>query len=152
MSAKQLRYEAFLSAVQRREDRVLLDAVPNLLSQLEELVNRADDTILAGTDERAARAKENWLNKSLPRLRQAYRDLRSAKDGHKVKVTIMFRGRERTHPELGQEILNRVAADTTQLAAVDSAPIIAGMDMNMVLRPLVPVAPAPTVAAPAATD
>jgi translation initiation factor IF-3 len=47
----------------------------------------------------------------------------------------MFRGRERTHPELGQEILNRVAADTTQLAVVDSAPIIAGMDMNMVLRP-----------------
>jgi len=55
--------------------------------------------------------------------------------GHKVKVTIMFRGRERTHPELGQEILNRVATDLTALAVVDSAPVIAGMDMNMVLRP-----------------
>jgi translation initiation factor IF-3 len=74
---------------------------------------------------------------------------RFLKDGHKVKVTIMFRGRERTHPELGQDILNRVAADTTQLAAVDSAPIIAGMDMNMVLRPLAPV-PAPAPAAPPA--
>jgi len=72
---------------------------------------------------------------------------RFLKDGHKVKVTIMFRGRERTHPELGQEILNRVAADTTQLAVVDSAPVIAGMDMNMVLRP-VPVAS--TAATPAA--
>jgi translation initiation factor IF-3 len=47
---------------------------------------------------------------------------RFLKDGHKVKVTIMFRGRERTHPELGQDILNRVAADVTQLAVVDSAP------------------------------
>lgn len=60
---------------------------------------------------------------------------RFLKGGHKVKVTIMFRGRERTHPELGQEILNRVANDLTELAAVDSAPTIAGMDMNMVLRP-----------------
>ena len=78
---------------------------------------------------------------------------RFLKDGHKVKVTIMFRGRERTHPELGQEILNRVAADTTQLAAVDSAPIIAGMDMNMVLRPLAPVpAPAPAATPAAVAD
>jgi translation initiation factor IF-3 len=60
---------------------------------------------------------------------------RFLKAGHKVKVTIMFRGRERTHPELGQGILNRVAADVSELAAVDSAPMIAGMDMNMILRP-----------------
>jgi translation initiation factor IF-3 len=71
---------------------------------------------------------------------------RFLKEGHKVKVTIMFRGRERTHPELGQDILNRVAADVTQLAVVDSAPMIAGMDMNMVLRP----GPSVQQAAPAA--
>src|SRR5690554_2064574 len=61
---------------------------------------------------------------------------RFLKGGHKVKVTIMFRGRERTHPELGQAILNRVAADVSDLAAVDAAPMIAGMDMNMILRPI----------------
>jgi translation initiation factor IF-3 len=60
---------------------------------------------------------------------------RFLREGHKVKVTIMFRGRERTHPELGQEILNRVAKDTAELSLVDAAPVIAGMDMNMVLRP-----------------
>ena len=60
---------------------------------------------------------------------------RFLKGGHKVKVTIMFRGRERTHPELGQGILNRVAADVNELAVVDAAPTIAGMDMNMTLRP-----------------
>ena len=55
--------------------------------------------------------------------------------GHKVRVTIMFRGRERTHPELGQEILNRVAQDVAEFAVVDAAPSISGMDMNMILRP-----------------
>ncbi len=60
---------------------------------------------------------------------------RFLKGGHKVKVTIMFRGRERTHPELGQGILNRVAADVNEFAVVDAAPSIAGMDMNMILRP-----------------
>ena len=55
--------------------------------------------------------------------------------GHKVRVVIMFRGRERTHPELGQELLNRVAKETTEIAVVDMAPTLAGMDMNMVLRP-----------------
>ncbi len=57
--------------------------------------------------------------------------------GHKVRVTIMFRGRERTHPELGKDLLNRVATDLNELAIVDQAPSIAGMDMNMTLRPMV---------------
>jgi translation initiation factor IF-3 len=61
---------------------------------------------------------------------------RFLKDGHKVRVTIMFRGRERTHPELGQDILDRVAKDTTEIGVVDMAPTLAGMDMNMVLRPV----------------
>ena len=47
---------------------------------------------------------------------------RFLKGGHKVKVTIMFRGRERTHPELGQELLNRVAQDVSDIAAVDQPP------------------------------
>jgi translation initiation factor IF-3 len=60
---------------------------------------------------------------------------RFLQNGHKVKVTIMFRGRERTHPELGQDILNRVAQDVSELATVESSPSILGMDMNMVLGP-----------------
>lgn len=61
---------------------------------------------------------------------------RFLKGGHKVKVTIMFRGRERAHTSLGENILNRVAQDVSDIAAVDQAPIIAGMDMNMTLRPV----------------
>ncbi len=60
---------------------------------------------------------------------------RFLKGGHKVRATIMFRGRERTHPELGQELLYRVAKDVSEMAAIESAPVIAGMDMNMVLAP-----------------
>ncbi len=56
--------------------------------------------------------------------------------GHKVRVVIMFRGRERTHPELGKEILERVVRDVAELAVVDSPPSLAGMDMNMILRPM----------------
>lgn len=65
---------------------------------------------------------------------------RFLKNGHKVKVTIMFRGRERTHPELGRDILERVARDVSELAVVEVAPSIAGMDMNMVLGPVKDVA------------
>ncbi len=56
-------------------------------------------------------------------------------DGHKVRVVIMFRGRERSHPELGQQILDRVAREVAGSAIVDAPPSIAGMDMNMTLRP-----------------
>ena len=63
---------------------------------------------------------------------------RFLKGGHKVKVTIMFRGRERTHPELGQELLNRVARDVDEMAVIDQSPSISGMDMNMTLRPQAP--------------
>lgn len=56
-------------------------------------------------------------------------------DGHKVRVVIMFRGRERSHPELGQQILERVAREVSGAAIVDAPPSIAGMDMNMTLRP-----------------
>jgi translation initiation factor IF-3 len=60
---------------------------------------------------------------------------RFLKDGHKVKVTIMFRGRERTHPELGENLLKRVAEDLKDIAIVESAPNMMGMDMNMVVAP-----------------
>lgn len=61
---------------------------------------------------------------------------RFLKAGHKVRVTIMFRGRERTHPELGQELLNRVSQDVSEISIVDSPPSLAGMDMNMTVRPM----------------
>ena len=43
-------------------------------------------------------------------------------EGHKVKLTIMFRGREMAHPELGMKILDRVADDVAEIAMVESRP------------------------------
>lgn len=60
---------------------------------------------------------------------------RFLKNGNKVRVVIMFRGRERTHPELGKELLERVSEQLKEIAIIDMAPTLAGMDMNMVLRP-----------------
>jgi translation initiation factor IF-3 len=56
-------------------------------------------------------------------------------EGNKVKLTIMFRGREMAHPELGMKILNRVAEDVADFAVVESAPRQDGRNMTMVLHP-----------------
>jgi translation initiation factor IF-3 len=92
-------------------------------------------------------------------------------EGNKVKLTIMFRGREMAHPELGRKILDRVADDVAEFAIVESAARQDGRNMTMVLHPIrkdsktkehkkpakaaapagtpAPVAPAPAPAAPA---
>lgn len=56
-------------------------------------------------------------------------------DGHKVKVTIMFRGREVFHPELGMKILDQVAEQVAMLGKVEAAPKLDGRNMTMVLAP-----------------
>ncbi len=56
-------------------------------------------------------------------------------EGHKVKVTIMFRGRETQHPELGRRILDRVADRVVHLARVEVIPKLDGRNMVMVLAP-----------------
>jgi translation initiation factor IF-3 len=56
-------------------------------------------------------------------------------DGDKVKVTIMFRGREQSRPEIGYRLLQRLAADVTDLGFVESAPKQDGRNMIMVLGP-----------------
>ncbi|MEO7125140.1 MAG: translation initiation factor IF-3 [Nakamurella sp.] len=56
--------------------------------------------------------------------------------GDKVKVTIMFRGREQSRPELGFRLLQRLADDVAELGIVESAPKQDGRNMIMVLAPL----------------
>jgi translation initiation factor IF-3 len=61
--------------------------------------------------------------------------LRFLSEGHKVKVTIMFRGREVFHPELGKKILDQVAEEADGTARVESEPRLDGRNMVMVLAP-----------------
>lgn len=54
----------------------------------------------------------------------------------KVKVTIMFRGRETLHPERGRDLLMRLAGDVKELGSIEQQPVLDGRNMVMVLAPL----------------
>lgn len=56
-------------------------------------------------------------------------------EGHKVKITIMFRGREVTHPELGRKILDDIADRVKDYARVEASARLDGRNMTMVLGP-----------------
>lgn len=60
---------------------------------------------------------------------------RFLKGGSKVKATIMFRGREMTHTELGKALLDRLAEDMSDMAAIEAYPKVDGRNMVMVLAP-----------------
>ena len=72
--------------------------------------------------------------------------VRFLKGRAKVKVTIMFRGREMTHPERGRDLLLRLAEDVKELGAIESQPLQDGRNMVMML------APHKAVVAPTVTD
>jgi translation initiation factor IF-3 len=61
--------------------------------------------------------------------------MRFLRDRAKVKVTIMFRGREATHPERGRDLLMRLAEDVKDLGQIESQPVLDGRNMVMVLAP-----------------
>jgi translation initiation factor IF-3 len=62
--------------------------------------------------------------------------LRFLDAGAKVKVTIMFRGREMAHPQLGLNILEKLAADLQDQATVENQPKLEGRNMFMLITPL----------------
>ena len=95
--------------------------------------------------QKAARKHQQQINvreiKFRPKIAQHDYD---TKKGHverflkgrdKVKVTIMFRGREMAHPERGEMILNRLAEDLAELAIVEQRPQQDGRNMTMLLAP-----------------
>jgi translation initiation factor IF-3 len=63
---------------------------------------------------------------------------------HKVKLTIMFRGREMAHPELGERVMNRILAEIPDMGIVEHAPKLEGRNLSTVVGPR----PAKVVAKP----
>ncbi len=61
--------------------------------------------------------------------------IRFLKDENKVKATVMFRGREVTHAEIGREILDRLRQEVEELAQVERPPKLEGYNMTMILSP-----------------
>lgn len=61
--------------------------------------------------------------------------VRFLKHADKVKVTIMFRGREREHPERGRDLLMKLAEEVQELGTIEQTPLLEGRNMTMVLGP-----------------
>jgi translation initiation factor IF-3 len=60
---------------------------------------------------------------------------RFLRQNDKVKVTIMFRGREQSHPERGRMLLDRLFQDVSEMATVEQEPLQEGRNMHMLLAP-----------------
>ena len=56
-------------------------------------------------------------------------------EGHKVKITVRFRGREIVHPEMAQKLLQRIATEVVQKGKIERAPTMEGRTMVMLLTP-----------------
>jgi translation initiation factor IF-3 len=54
-------------------------------------------------------------------------------EGHKVKISLLFRGREISRPQLGQDILTRVMDQISDVAVQEQAPTLSGRDLNMIV-------------------
>jgi len=63
------------------------------------------------------------------------RAIKFLEQGHKVKISLLFRGREITRPELGRAILDRVMQQLEEVAVQEQAPQLSGRDLNMILGP-----------------
>ncbi len=61
--------------------------------------------------------------------------IRFLEDGDRAKITLRFRGREMSHPELGMELLNRVERDLLEHGVVEQRPRMEGRQMVMVIAP-----------------
>src|ERR671932_382948 len=135
--------EALRYAQERELDlvEVAADAKPPVCRVLDYSKYKYEQT----QKQKAARKHQQQINvreiKFRPKIAQHDYD---TKKGHverflkgrdKVKVTIMFRGREMAHPERGEMILNRLADDLGELAVVEQRPQQDGRNMTMMLGP-----------------
>ena len=95
--------------------------------------------------EKEARKKQKTFDIKEVKLRPGIEDhdfnvkyknaVRFLEDGDKVKVTIMFRGLELSHPELGEVLLNKMAEQLKEIAVVERVPKLEGKNMIMIVAP-----------------
>ena len=95
--------------------------------------------------EKEARKKQKTFDIKEVKLRPGIEDhdfdvkfknaVRFLEDGDKVKVTIMFRGRELSHPELGEVLLTKMAKQLEDLAVIERAAKLEGKNMIMIVAP-----------------
>jgi translation initiation factor IF-3 len=126
-------------------DLDLVEVAPNSKPPVTRLLDYSKYKYEQEQKQKAARKHQQQVNIREIKLRPkiAVHDY-NTKKGHverflkhqdKVKITIMFRGREQAHPERGRDLLHRLFEDLDGLAVIESAPLQEGRNMSMLLAP-----------------
>ena len=128
-----------------RQDLDLVEVAPNANPPVVRLMDYGKYKYQKEQARKAARKKQVNINVREIKLRPKIGDHdfntkrghveRFLRGGDKVKVTIMFRGREVQHPELGERLLRRLASDLEYLGRIESQPNLDGRNMVMVMAP-----------------
>jgi translation initiation factor IF-3 len=124
----------------------LVEVAPNANPPVVRVMDYGKFTYEKTRKEREARKHQKQVEiktiKLSPKIADFHRDLnvRRArgwlKEGKKVKVVVRFRGREITYPEIGQKMMNDVAADLEEVSTIEQRPNLEGWSMVMMLAPL----------------
>lgn len=128
-----------------RLDLDVVEVAPNANPPVVRIMDYGKFKYKKEQDRKAARKKQVNVNVREIKLRPKIGDhdfetkkshvARFLKGGDKVKVTIMFRGREVQHPDLGERLLRRLSEDVDELGRIESQPNLDGRNMVMVLAP-----------------
>ncbi|MBA2240420.1 MAG: translation initiation factor IF-3 [Solirubrobacterales bacterium] len=129
----------------RERDLDLVEVAPDARPPVTRLLDYSKHRYEQEQKAKAARKHQQQVNVREIKLRPkiATHDYETKK-GHverflrkhdKVKVTIMFRGREQAHPERGRDLLQRLFEDVSELAVVEQQPLQEGRNMSMMLAP-----------------
>ena len=128
-----------------KADLDLVEVAPNSDPPVVRMMDYGKYKYQKEQDRKAARKKQVNVNVREMKLRPKIGDhdfetkkghvQRFLKGGDKVKVTIMFRGREVQHPELGEKLLVRLSEDLKDIGRVESQPKLDGRNMIMVMAP-----------------
>ena len=135
--------DALRMAAERDLD--LVEVAPNSSPPVARLLDYSKYKYEQEQKAKAARKHQQQVNVREIKLRPKIADhdyetkkghvVRFLRHGDKVKVTIMFRGREQAHPERGRALLERLFEDISELATIESAPQQEGRNMHMMLGP-----------------
>jgi translation initiation factor IF-3 len=133
-------------------DLDLVEVAPNSKPPVTRLLDYSKYKYEQEQKQKAARKHQQQVNVREIKLRPKIADHDyETKRGHverflrqqnKVKITIMFRGREQAHPERGRALLQRLYEDLDGLAVIESEPLQEGRNMSMMLAPSKEVAKA----------
>lgn len=128
-----------------KADLDLVEVAPNATPPVVRMMDYGKFKYQKEQDRKAARKNQVNVNVREMKLRPKIGDhdfetkkghvQRFLKGGDKVKVTIMFRGREVQHPELGEKLLVRLAEDLKDIGRIESQPNLDGRNMVMVMAP-----------------